>query len=133
MSRPGSPVARLGVAGEVTTVGIVGACAALIIAIIAVVNVGKAEAAADGMRTLEKAHAVVQDVRFANGDVSGWQLGAAWQANKVGGAFAADPNQKYRKNFLAGGADLKKKMATLSHPPAGRAHPGGEEQLVDDG
>jgi len=106
-------VARLGVAGKVTSVGIVGALAALIIAVIAIVNLGRSEAATTQMRQLEKAQTVVQNVRFANGDVSGWQLGAAWQANKVGGAIAADPNEKYRKNFLVGAADLKKTMSGL--------------------
>ncbi|WP_226913568.1 methyl-accepting chemotaxis protein [Gephyromycinifex aptenodytis] len=101
----------LGVRGKILLVGLLGILASVLIGTIALVNVGRINSAAEEMRNLEGLQAKVQDIRFLNGDVSGWQLGAAWTANKVGGAEAASPEKKYRKNFLAAGEVLKETMA----------------------
>lgn len=54
----------LGLRGRILLLGIIGAIASLVIAVIALVNVSKMQTTTEQMRTLEKTQSLVQDIRF---------------------------------------------------------------------
>jgi len=94
-----------------------GACFALVLVLLGVVVAIGAIAlqrqsdSAGRVRDLQTLRRQVDDQKYYDGDISGWQVAYAWDVYRLGPQKAVDPSSDNRKGFLTD-ADLLKKLLT---------------------
>ncbi|GAB2878099.1 hypothetical protein GCM10027026_31120 [Myroides odoratimimus subsp. xuanwuensis] len=115
MSTDADPIrSRFGLRSKITLVGAAGVFAAFAVGTTSWVALDRAENRTADLERLTELAGAVEDIRFYNADVTGWQTAYAWDARKMkpGQAVAADnPN---RAGYLESADGLR---ATLDAVP----------------
>ncbi|SDD20192.1 methyl-accepting chemotaxis protein [Nocardioides lianchengensis] len=113
-SRPAlTGAARLGVRGKILCVGAVGVVAALLVGVIGIQNARSSESHARDVQELQGLVAAVKEVNFYNADVTGWQLGYAWDVRRLSPSVAIDPKSANRAGFLTSVAGLREQLDAM--------------------
>ncbi|WP_222273326.1 HAMP domain-containing protein, partial [Modestobacter marinus] len=107
---------RLGVRGMITAVGAAGMAAAVTVGAFAIAGLSSAGEARDHVSELGQATSHAQEMEYFNADVSGWQTAYAWDARRIGGAAAVQPDNANRAGFLDISEELR---AELDQMPVG--------------
>ncbi|WP_169165560.1 methyl-accepting chemotaxis protein [Cellulomonas taurus] len=96
-----------GVRVKVLGVAAVGAATAVLVGIGSQVVLGRVASANEQLAELQEVSTEVGEIRTMNADVSGWQTAYAWDARKVGGPAAVDPQSVNRAGFLTSKQQLE--------------------------
>ncbi|WP_433831832.1 methyl-accepting chemotaxis protein [Actinoplanes sp. CA-015351] len=104
---------RLRLAGRLGTAFLV-VLALLGVAVgIGAVGLTRQQHATEKLHRLQALMRQVDEQKFYNADVSGWQLAVAWDAYRIGYAKAVDPDEVNRAGFLTSAAALKKLLTEV--------------------
>ncbi|GAB2729544.1 methyl-accepting chemotaxis protein [Nocardioides pakistanensis] len=101
---------RLGVRGKILLVGAIGVLSAVAIGQVAVGSIKDLRDIAEEMHDLENLSVAVQNVNFYNADVTGWQLGYAWDTRVIGPRKAVSEEGYNRAGFLESKASLEQAL-----------------------
>ena len=93
-------------------------CALVSVAGVAIRANGQLSATTSRVADLATLTHEVDGVNYYNGDLSGWQLAYAWDADFMGGAKAVDPKSPDRAGFLTDKVLLEKLLASVSQSPS---------------
>src|SRR3954451_6519008 len=104
---------RVGVRGMIAAVGAAGMLAAATVGGFAIAGLDDAGDSRGDVRALDSALSHTQQIEFYNADVSGWQTAYAWDARRIGGAAAVQPDNANRAGFLADADKLHAEMAQM--------------------
>src|SRR4051794_9068682 len=103
---------RIGVRGQILTVGAAGMAAAIAVGAFAISGLGSAGDSLNEVSELESAASFAQTIQTFNADVSGWQVAYAWDARRVGPAAAVALTEGgNRAGFLDVGERLRAELA----------------------
>jgi methyl-accepting chemotaxis protein len=97
----------------IAAVGAAGMAAALVVGVFALLGLDGGGAARSKVNDLNHALDVAQKIEYYNADVSGWQVGYAWDARRVGPAAAIRPDDYNRGMYLQLAAGLKQELTAM--------------------
>ncbi|MFC3744682.1 methyl-accepting chemotaxis protein [Paractinoplanes deccanensis] len=98
-----------------------------VVVVIGVVALHEQSESAEKMRTLQRLMHQVDEQKFYNGDISGWQIAYAWDVYRLGYATAVKPTTDNRAGFLADKEKITELVASMSTG----AMTSGEKEIYD--
>ncbi|WP_149204041.1 methyl-accepting chemotaxis protein [Actinotalea subterranea] len=96
---------------KLLALGGIGVLAAALVAAVALSALASMQTATRSLIELGELRSWVQEMKFYNADVSGWQTAYAWEARKAGPREAVDPENANRAGYLASAAGLEEELA----------------------
>ena len=81
--------------------------------VLALQGLSQQERAASTLRDLTRLTAQVAELKYYDGDISGWQVAYAWDTYRLGALPATEPDAGNRKGFLDDAARLREHLAAV--------------------
>jgi methyl-accepting chemotaxis protein len=103
----------LGVRSTILAVGAAGIVAALAVGAVAFGSAAAAGTARQQVDELNRALDVAQKIEYYNADVSGWQIGYAWDARRFGPLAAIAPDDFNRTTYLQLADGLRAELTSM--------------------
>ncbi|MEV6347295.1 methyl-accepting chemotaxis protein [Actinoplanes sp. NPDC051851] len=102
---------RLRLAGRLTAAFTVVLALLAVVVVIGAVGLNRQSDSAAGMRDLQTLLHQVDEQKYYDGDISGWQVSYAWDTRRLGAAIAVASTSDNRAGFLADAEKLKALLA----------------------
>jgi methyl-accepting chemotaxis protein len=107
-----APSRGAGLRTKILALGAIGVAAAVGVGLLAGSTMSSLQRSAQELDQLHGLRSWVQDVKYFNADVTGWQTAYAWDARKAGPAAAIDPANANRAGYLDVAQRLRESLTT---------------------
>ncbi|WP_435744547.1 methyl-accepting chemotaxis protein [Nocardioides sp. SYSU DS0663] len=108
-----TPLAKLGVRSKILAVGVAGVLSSVVVGAIAITNLSTLDHITHEMKDLQELSTSVEELRFFNASITGWQVAYAWDTRRMSPAEAVDPESANRAGMLADAELLRELMAEM--------------------
>jgi methyl-accepting chemotaxis protein len=102
-----------GLRPKILAVGAIGVIAAMVVGGTALVSLQRLQSATQRLDDLQQLSTQLQQVRFYNADVGGWQTAYAWDARKMGPVRAVSDTSTNRAGYLKSTQGLRETLAAM--------------------